>query len=207
MTSLLFYTDDQEATIATDTLIATKAEELLGHAKKAVYVERMRLVSAGTGAADLFIRWITFVNEESRAADVDSLNDQAEECLQSIWSEMQHEIPAFADYTATVYLFGLSDNTGHIHSYVYRSESGFTSSRLPHGLAMRPAVTPEKLEGVDYFKFPESSKDIMRRQAALEYSKPKGQRVLIGGDANVISLTRAGCKFFSLGSLDIPLPP
>ncbi|POF89358.1 hypothetical protein [Pseudomonas putida] len=206
MTSLLFYTDDQEATIATDTLIATKAEEFLGHANKAIYVERMSLVSAGTGAADLFTRWITFVNEESRAADVDSLNDQATERLQSIWSEMQREVPAFADYTATVYLFGLSDDTGHIHSYVYRSENGFVSSRLPHGLAMRPAVTPDELEGVDYCKFPESSKDIMRRQASLEYSKPKGQRVLIGGDANVIRLTQAGCQFLSLGSLEIPLP-
>lgn len=206
MTSLIFYTDDLEATIATDTLIATKTEEFLGHANKAIYVERMKLICAGTGAADLFIRWVSFVNEESRATDVDSLNDQAAERLQSIWSEMQREIPAFADHTATVYLFGLSDDTGHIHSYAYRSESGFASSRLPHGLAMKPAVTPDEMEGVDYCKFPESSKDIMRRQAALEYLKPKGQRVLIGGDANVITLTKAGCQFLPLGPLDIAMP-
>jgi hypothetical protein len=206
MTSLLFYTDDQEATIATDTLIATKAEEFLGHANKAIYIERMRLVCAGTGAAELFGRWMLFVNEESRAADVDSLNDQAAQRLQSIWSEMQRETPAFADHTATVYLFGLSNDTGLIHSYVYRSESGFASSRLLHGLGMKPAVTPNELEGVDYSKFPESSKDIMRRQAAIEYSKPRGQRVLIGGDVNVITLTKDGCQMFSLGPLDIAMP-
>ncbi|MCX5511194.1 hypothetical protein [Pseudomonas sp. BJa3] len=206
MTSLLFYTDDNEATVVTDTLIATKTEELLGFANKAIYIEKLRLICAGTGAAELFTRWISFMNKESRAFDVDSLNHQATKRLQSIWSEMQRETPAFANYTATVYLFGLSNDTGLIHSYVYRSESGFVSSRLAHGLAMKPAITPDQLEGVEYRNFPASSKEIMRRQAELECLKPKGDRVLIGGDANVITLTQAGCQFSHLGPLGIDLP-
>lgn len=206
MTSLLFFTDDHEATVVTDTLIATKSEEFLGFANKAVSVDRLKLLIAGTGAADLFIRWISFVNNECTATDVDSLNDQATKKLQAIWREMQRETPAFADYTATVYLFGVSNNTGLIHSYVYRSDNNFASSRIAQGLAMKPALAVDELENVEYWRFPESGKEIMRRQAEVEYLKPKGERVLIGGEANVLTLSKAGCKFWSLGPLNIPMP-
>ncbi|WP_339504050.1 hypothetical protein [Pseudomonas sp. RL_105y_Pfl2_101] len=206
MSSLLFYMDEHEATVVTDTLIVTPDEVFLGHANKAVSVDELRLITAGTGAADLFIHWISFVNEESAASDVDSLNDQATERLQAIWREMQRQLPALSDQTATIYLFGISNNTGFVHSYVYRSTSNFESSRLAHGLAMRPAVTAEDLGGVEYWNFPASGKEIMRVQAALEHAKPKGQRVLIGGVASVLKLTKDGIEFLSLGPLDIATP-
>lgn len=206
MSSLLFYTDDHEATVVTDTLVATPEEDFLGHANKAVSVEKLKLITAGTGAADLFIHWISFVNDQSAASDVDSLNDQATERLQSIWGEVQRQLPTLSDQTATVYLFGISNDTGFVHGYVYRSTSNFESTRLPHGLAMRPAVAVEDLGGVEYWDFPASGKEIMRVQAALEYAKPKGRRVLIGGDANVLKLTKDGIQFSSLGPLNIATP-
>ncbi|MFL1546984.1 hypothetical protein [Pseudomonas sp. O39] len=206
MSSLLFYTDDNEATVVTDTLVVTPSEEFLGHANKAVSVDRLRLITAGTGVADVFINWISFVNDESAALDVDSLNDEATKRLQSIWGEVQRNTPAFADQTATIYLFGLSNDSGHIHGYVYRSTSKFASARIPQGLAMKPALTVEELGTVEYWDFPDCSKEIIRLQAAIEGAKPKGQRVLIGGNANLIRLTKDGSEFMTLGELEIPMP-
>jgi hypothetical protein len=68
---------------------------------------------------------------------------------------------------------------------------------------MRPAVTAEELGEVEYWNFPASGKEIMRVQAALERAKPKGQRVLIGGEANVLKLTKDGIEFSSLGPLNV----
>lgn len=206
MSSLLFYTDDHEATVVTDTLVATPEESFLGYANKAVAVDRLKLITAGTGAADLFIHWISFVKDQRTASDVDSLNEQATKRLQAIWRKVQREFPALSDQTATIYLFGISNDTGFVHGYVYRSTSDFESSRLSHGLAMKPVVTVEELGGVEYWNFPESGKEIMRVQALLECAKPKGRRVLIGGEANVLKLTKDGVEFSSLGSLDIAIP-
>jgi hypothetical protein len=71
---------------------------------------------------------------------------------------------------------------------------------------MKPALNVEELAGVEYWNFPAMSKEIMRRQAALEYAKPLGVRVLIGGDANAIRLTSGGFYFTPLGALNIPMP-
>ncbi|RXT63034.1 hypothetical protein [Pseudomonas syringae] len=202
MTSLLFFTDETEVIVVTDTLIADPDENFLGHANKAVWVPRVKLIVAGTGSAEVFIRWIDFLNNESTSFDVDTIDGDATEKLQTIWREVKSDIPALSQQTATIYHFGFSDNTGLLHSYAYRSESGFASTPLDYGLAMKPPLSQADLAGIEYWKFPAQSVAIMRRQASLEQLKPKGSRVLIGGMANVIQLTRAGPKAFTVGELD-----
>lgn len=201
MTSLLFFTDADEALVVTDSLVADPEENFIGHAYKAIQLPHLRMIIAGTGAAELFRRWVEFVDDQRGPLDVDFFDIHAPQQLQAIWTKVRHEIPVLTNQTATIYHFGFSNNSGDVHVYAYRSENGFASERLGYGLGMKPALTVEDLEGVDYADFPAQSSAIMRRQAEIESLKAKGVRVLIGGSINAIHLTRSGSSSYTLGKL------
>lgn len=202
MTSLLFFTDADEALVVTDTIVADPQGNLLHHARKASALPSRNMIIAGTGAEALYLRWISFVDDQGGALDVDSLNLHAPQRLQAIWAEVRDEIPALVEQTATIYHFGFANQgRGDIHAYAYRSENGFSSERLAYGLALKPAMSVDDLEGIDYADFPAQSPAIMRRQADIEATKPKGVRVLIGGHVNAIRLNRYGFSSYTIGNV------
>ncbi|MBD3698997.1 hypothetical protein IE994_02480 [Enterobacter hormaechei] len=54
MSSLIFYTDEAQALIVTDTLAVTDNGEPLSFVSKAGYIPQLRTIIAGTGAGGFF---------------------------------------------------------------------------------------------------------------------------------------------------------
>lgn len=200
MSSLLFYTSSEEAIVATDTLVAEPDGATLGHSSKAIALPHLRLIIAATGAAALFNRWIGLVNEQSVAFDVDTLDTHTPLNLQMLWSEVQSQLATPHHYTATIYHFGFSHNTGLIHAFAYRSESSFASERLGYGLGIKPPL--ESCADIDFAAFPAAAPEIMRAQIEQEGLKTPSKSVRIGGQVQITHLVPDGFSIYSMGSLN-----
>ncbi|MEB0106121.1 hypothetical protein [Pseudomonas sp. MH9.3] len=199
MSSLLFYTDENEAIVATDTLLHYSVGTPPRFASKAISIPHMRMIIAATGSAFLFSRWIGLVNNQGFALDVDAVDSHASQELQALWSELNRHVPALQDQTATIYHFGISDDSGKVHGFAYRSVSDFKSERLDYGLGVKPELMDKA--GIDWNSFPACAPDIMRAQARQEDEKTR-DRVYIGGTTEITHLTKDGFSIYSLGSLD-----
>ena len=199
MSSLLFYTDENEAIVATDTLLHYSVDTPPGFTSKTFAIPHMRMIIAATGSALLFSRWIGLVNNQGFALDVDAVDAHAPQELQALWRELNRHVPALQDKTATIYHFGISDDSGKIHGIAYRSVSDFKSERLDYGLGVKPELID--MAGIDWNSFPACAPEIMRAQSRHEDQKPR-DRVYIGGTTEVTHLTKDGFSIYSLGSLD-----
>jgi len=199
MSSLLFYTDENDAIVATDTLLHYSVDTPPGFASKAISIPHMRMIIAGTGSALLFSRWIGLVNNQGFALNVDTVDAHAPQELQALWSELNRYVPALQDQTATIYHFGISDDSGKIHGFAYRSVSDFKSERLDYGLGVKPELMDKA--GIDLDSFPACAPDIMRAQSRQEDEKALN-RVYIGGSVQVTHLAKHGFSIYSLGDLD-----
>ena len=198
MSSLLFYTDENEAIVATDTLLHYSVDTPPGYVSKAIAIPHMRMVIAATGSALLFSRWVGLVNNQGFALDVDTVDAHAPQELQALWSELNRYVPALKDQSATIYHFGISDNSGKIHGFAYRSVSEFKSEALNYGLGVKPELLDKA--GVDWSSFPTCAPEIMRAQSRQEEGKTK-DRVYIGGSVYVTHLTEDGFSIYSMGKL------
>lgn len=199
MSSLLFYTDENEAIVVTDTLLHYSVDTPPGFASKAISIPHMRMIIAGTGSALLFSRWIGLVNNQGFALNVDTVDAHAPQELQALWSELNRYVPTLQDQTATIYHFGISDDSGKIHGFAYRSVSDFKSERLDYGLGVKPELMDKA--GIDLDSFPACAPDIMRAQSRQEDEKALN-RVYIGGSVQVTHLAKHGFSIYSLGDLD-----
>jgi len=199
MSSLLFYTDENEAIVVTDTLLHYSVDTPRGHVSKAIALPHMRMIIAATGSAFLFSRWLGLVNYQGTSLNVDAVDAHATEALQSLWGELNAQFPALHQQTATVYHFGISDDSGKIHGFAYRSVSDFKSERLDYGLGVKPELIDKV--GIDLDSFPACAPDIMRAQSRQEDEKALN-RVYIGGSVQVTHLAKHGFSIYSLGDLD-----
>lgn len=199
MSSLLFYTDESEAIVATDTLLHYSADTAPGHISKAIAIPHLRMIIAATGSALFFSRWIGLVNYQGASLDVDTINAHATEALKSLWGEVEAQCPTLHQQTATVYHFGISDHTRKVHGFAYRSGSDFRSERLNYGLGLKPELSNKA--GIDWNSFPACAPEIMRAQSRQEDEK-SSHRVYIGGTTEVTHLTKDGFSIYSLGSFD-----
>ena len=198
MSSLLFYTDANESIVATDTLLHYSVDTPPGFTSKAVAIPHLRMIIAATGSALLFNRWIGLVNNQGFALNVDAVNAHTSETLQALWSELNAQFPALHEQTATIYHFGVSDDTGVVHGFAYRSVSDFKSEPLDYGLGLKPDLVDKS--GIDLSSFPISAPAIMQAQA-LQESKKTSNRVYIGGSVQITHLTKDGFSIYSMGQL------
>lgn len=198
MSSLLFYTDEGEAIVATDTLLNYSVDTPPGYVSKAIALPHIRMIIAATGSALLFSRWIGLVNYQGTALDIDAVDADATEALQSLWGELNAQFPSLHQQTATVYHFGFSDNARVIHGYAYRSRLNFKSEKLKYGMGHKPELVD--LTGIDWSSFPSSAPEIMRAQI-LQESGSKNDRIHIGGSVQITHLTDDGFSVYSMGEL------
>lgn len=157
------------------------------------------MIIAATGSALLFSRWIGLVNNQGFALDIDTVDAHAPQELQALWGELNCHLPALRDQSATIYHFGISDDSGKVHGFAYRSGSDFKSERLDYGLGVKPELMDKA--GIDWNSFPACAPDIMRAQSRQEDEKSR-DRVYIGGTTEVTHLTKDGFSIYSLGNLD-----
>ena len=191
MSSLIFYTQEDAAVVVTDTL-AVSADEAgdlrpAFFTSKALYVAHLRTIIAGTGIGSVLDRWFLKINTSMLVSGVEQLDTHTSRHLASIWDEIQVDLGSLEGKSTTVYHFGVSEDTGQISSFAYRSTKGFESERLPYGSATKPHCQ------VPDGNFLEHIEAVMLEQQRSEEERPGSERLHIGGHGIAIMLTAKEC--------------
>lgn len=199
MSSLIFYTDENQALIATDTLATSN--KIPGapfkFTTKAFVIPHLRMIIAGTGSGGFCDRWFLQINDRMIVRGINNLDYHTPRNLALMWSDYKKEFSIPNAATTTIYHFGFSEENQSICSYVYRSTNNFESEQLPYGLAGKP----EYIAPVPY-ELPKDFKTIMNSQRELQSSETKENRVYIGGEIQLIRLERDGFVVQSLGKFE-----
>jgi hypothetical protein len=165
---------------------------------KAFIVPHLRLLMAGTGAGGFLGKWFIQVNDRMIVRDVDHLDYHAPRVLAELWQSYKEEFSWPDNATTTVYHFGFSEEDDLIHSYVYRSENDFQSERLPQtGIGVKPECTVPAS-----YELPADIKKMMIEQRAIQASRPKDEKVYIGGKILIHQLSRLGFETFALDEFE-----
>lgn len=193
MSSLIFATDEVQAFVATDTLATSPDGEPFLFTTKAFAVPHLRIIMAGTGIGGFLGKWFVQVNDRMVVKGIDHLDYHTPEALSPLWQAHKVECSMPDDFTTTVYHFGFSEEDGLIHSYAYRSVNNFQSERLQYGFGVKPeAEIPEP------YQLPTDVRRIMDSQRAIQSTRPKHQRVYVGGEIVVHHLTEQGFSIYVL---------
>lgn len=197
MSSLIFYTDKEQAIVATDTLATSTDGEPIMFTTKSFIVPHLQMIMSGTGMGGFLGKWFTTVNDEMVVRDIENLDHHTPKALISLWREFRNKYSIDDNLTTTVYHFGFSENDGIIHTFAYRSVNNFASERLPFGTAIKPER--KSSDGID---FPTDLQKVMEEQRAIQQTHPKNARVYIGGKIQVHHLTRLGFKVYTCAQFD-----
>lgn len=195
MSSLIFYTDPDQALVVTDTLAVNPDGSPLFFTSKAHYLPHLRTIVAGTGLAGFHAEWAMSVNNRMAVSGVQNLNHHAPGRLRELW--VSHKVAQClpADVTTTVYHFGISEGGEGIAAYAYRSTNDFISEKIPVGIGVKPYCTVPEVEPPHLLDHLEA---MMNEQRRLQELEPPDRRLHIGGEAHAIHLTRSSCTFACL---------
>ncbi|HBW3581461.1 TPA: hypothetical protein MFD06_005575, partial [Klebsiella pneumoniae] len=140
MSSLIFYTDEAQALIVTDTLAVTDNGEPLSFVSKAGYIPQLRTIIAGTGAGGFSNTWLLEASTRMVVSGIQNLNYHTSACLRRLWKQYKHDhaIPSSSTVTTSVYQFAICEETGNIVSFAYRSVHDFESEQLQYGTGVKP---------------------------------------------------------------------
>ncbi|MTC60410.1 hypothetical protein GKR50_10310 [Providencia rustigianii] len=196
MSSLIFYTDDEQAIIATDTLAVTPEGKPYFFVNKATYVPTLNMVVSGLGLGTLSSEWQNKVSHGFIYMDMDHLNKHASKYLLEIYKEHQNKYGFGDNESATIYHIGYSAEEGGYAAYAFRSSNNFQCERLPHGTVAKPEC--DILEGNTFDLIP----TMMQQQRSIQMSMPKDQRVYIGGEVFAIHLTNGQAVYYRLAEFE-----
>ena len=195
MSSLIFYTDPDQALVVTDTLAVNPDGSPLHFTSKAHYLPHLRTIVAGTGLDGFSVEWALSATNRMVLSGVENLNHHAPRGLRDLWARYNRDLRLPADMTTTVYHFGISESGGGVVAYAYRSTNDFTTEKVSFGIGVKPACTvPE----VDLERLLGQVEAMMNEQRRLQELEPPQQRLHIGGEAHAIHLTKTGCTFLCL---------
>jgi hypothetical protein len=194
MSSLIVATDETQVIVATDTLATHPDGRPIKFTTKAFVVPHLNLIMASTGVMGFLGRWFVRVNDMVIAKGIDNLDYHAPGILSSLWEGCKQELSIPEDVTTSIYHFGISESTGVVHSYRYRSPENFRSDRIePYGFLVKPECQiPENITG------PESFITMMDEQRLIQSSKPKNERVYVGGEIHIHRLSQDGYQMSTL---------
>lgn len=101
--------------------------------------------------------------------------------------------------TTTVYHFGISEETGEVVAYAYRSTNNFISEPVPYGIGIKPecAVPTVDASNINFLVT-----EIMKEQRRIQATVPRSERIFIGGEAVAMCLTKDGCNISKLFEFD-----
>jgi hypothetical protein len=197
MSSLIYFTQEQQVFVATDTLAVSPDGKPLMFTTKTLIVPHLQMMMAGTGAGGFLDRWFVQVNRMV-VAGIDNLNYHTPKSLADLWLKFKEENGSIPDgLTTTVYHFGFSETTDRIHAYAYRSENAFVSEPLKYCLGVKPECTVP-----DNFELPRDIRTMMDGQRAIQRSFPSKKRIYIGGEIQIHHLMRAGFNVYRLDRFD-----
>lgn len=191
MSSIIFYLDQDQAFVATDTLAVEPGGLPSQFCSKAIYLPHLRTIIAGTGMGMFSGDWAMYVNNRMVLSGIQNLDYHTPTLLRRRWVEYKHEFDLPEDMTTTIYQFGLSEDSNEMLGYAYRSTNDFVSEPRKYGYGIKPECTvPEDGSLV------ENLPGMMNEQRRIQASKPESERLYIGGHAIGMHLTRDGCNTF-----------
>lgn len=202
MSALLYYIDQEQAIIATDTLSVYPDGTFKSHCSKALALPHMRLVVAVTGFPVILNRWVAQLNDQSVAFDISSLDEHVSVSLQDTWRGIQQDYSIDESMPVTVYHFGFSQAHNEIRGYAYRANNHFASERLAYGMRVYPYIPLW-----DTARLPEDAVRIMQAQIEAEERKNEDYRIHIGGEVQIIHQTKSGAKLYSMWGLPLRAEP
>jgi hypothetical protein len=194
MSSLIVATDETQVLVVTDTLATHPDGRPLKFTTKAFVVPHLNLIIAPTGIMGFLGKWFVRMNDMVIVKGIDNLDYHTPRILSSLWQGCKQELSIPDTITTSIYHFGFSEITGLVHSYRYRSAENFKSDRLEqYGFLIKPECRiPENLAS------PEDFIKMMDEQRMIQASKPKDERVYVGGEIQVHHLSKDGFRIFTL---------
>lgn len=193
MSSLVFYTDEEQAVVATDTLAVHPDGAPFMLTSKALFLPHLKTIIAGTGVGTFSVDWACAVNNNLVVRSIEHLNYHTPNALRERWQELVQKYPEVEDAMTTVYHFGVSGESGEIVAYAYRSTDSFESEVIPYGFRYKPECAMPEGESVM-----ELIPKIMEAQRQHQESVPANERLYIGGEVTVTHLSKNGCATSTL---------
>lgn len=194
MSSLIFYTDEQQIFVATDTLAVRPDGSPFMFCSKAIHLPHLNLIIAGTGQGGFSNEWAMFVNCRVIVNGINNLDYHAPEILRNLWDKYKVDYSLPEEATTTVYTFGFCQESGRGIGFAYRSTNDFDSESLQYGLAAKPECTLPTGE----LNLTELVPRMMLEQRHIQESLPENRRLYIGGRVNALHLTPNGCSAFQI---------
>lgn len=200
MSAIIFQNCEDQAFVATDTLASDHEGRPGLFRSKAFYVPHLKTIVFATGFAEMLENWFVYINRRLMVDGVEHLDAFAPEALDELWASLRQEMGGVMDQhqyqSTTVHHMGVSEVTGKIVVYVYRSTTGFASERLPPGLAVKPECTLPEGEA-DIFELMKEMRHIQKSSGL-----PLNQQVHIGGEVQLYQLTPQGCEISTYARFD-----
>ena len=190
MSSLIFATDENQVLVATDTLAVNPEGEPFCYTSKAIHIPHLRVIIAGTGAGGFANEWALIVSTRMVVKGIQNLNTHTPNGLRELWIKYTSEYKSLVNFSTTVYQFGLSEANDSVALYAYRSVNNFESEKLGYGTAVKPECSLPKGDLI------QSLPVMMEEQRSIQLSLPKESRLFIGGEIQVLHLTKNGCESY-----------
>src|SRR4051794_9672317 len=92
MSSLIFYTDETQVLVATDTLATYPDGRPFKFVTKPFIVPHLKLIMAGVGTSGFLARWFVFMNESVIVKGIDNLNYHTPRALRMLWKLHKQEL-------------------------------------------------------------------------------------------------------------------
>jgi hypothetical protein len=194
LSSLIFYTDQNQIYVATDTLAVHPNGEPMMFVSKATHIPHLNLIIAGTGQGGFANEFAFIVNSRMMLSGIENLDFHATKGLQKLWAEYKSKYDLTDYSTTTVYAFGFSEEDNQVVSYAYRSTNNFKSEKIPYGTATKPGCSIPDGE----FNLDEIVPKLMHLQRDNQLTLSPDERVYIGGEINCLYLNRNNCTTYKL---------
>ena len=191
MSSLIFYTDENQIYVATDTLATESNGVPFLLTSKALHIPHLNIIVAGTGQGGFLSNFILHLNSYMVVNNINQLNYHTPELLSRLWSQHKEQFGTSEQSTSTIYIFGFCELTGRVISFAYRSVSEFISEELPYAIGVKPECPlPENVS------LNENIPEIMLKQ--IEIQKKESNPVYIGGSIQELHMTKEQCPSRSI---------
>lgn len=193
MSSLIFYTEKEQALVATDTLGVSHGGDPFMFTTKSIFIPHLKTIIAGTGQGGFANEWATHVNTRMILKGLHNLDYHTPSGLREFWEDYKNRHNNPEGFTTTVYQIGFSEETNEVASFAYRSTNDFKSEQLEYGTYVKPEC--RVLDG----NLLEIIPNMMLEQREIQSNEPAEERVYIGGEIYAFHLTQNGCNIFKLG--------
>lgn len=183
MTALIYVIEKDQLRLAMDTLIVSADDKSpLEYQNKFVVFPNVNVVIAGTGLAEFIYSW--FLHLENKICDIGF-----DQLIRSSSSELLHlerQCKNFEITDSTVYQFGYSEQEQCYAGFAFRSPKHWVAERLPYdSLGYKPQVELPQINDVNQQTFVE----IMVEQRRVDLTRPVVDRVGIGGDVQLVTMS------------------